>query len=125
MAYSPAMRHTFDENPTIFGKILRGEIPCQKVYEDDQFLAFHDIAPKAPVHVLVIPKRHLEGLQDAQDGDQALLGQLMVTANKIATELGLKDKGYRLITNAGKGAGQEVPHLHLHILSGPNGLPGF
>ena len=119
------MRYSFDSNPTIFGKILRGEIPCQKVYEDDQFLAFHDIAPKAPVHVLVIPKRHLEGLQDAQDGDQALLGQLMVTANKIATELGLKDKGYRLITNAGKGAGQEVPHLHLHILSGPNGLPGF
>lgn len=119
------MRHSFDSNPTIFGKILRGEIPCTKVYEDAEFLAFHDIAPKAPVHVLVIPKTHLEGLQDAQPGDEQLLGQLMVTANKIATELGLKDQGYRLITNAGKGAGQEVPHLHLHILSGPNGLPGF
>ncbi|TKW60872.1 MAG: histidine triad nucleotide-binding protein [Blastochloris viridis] len=119
------MRYSFDENPTIFGKILRGEIPCKKVYEDDHVLAFHDIAPKAPVHVLVIPKTHLEGLQDAQEADADLLGRLMVTANKIAAELGLKEQGYRLITNAGKGAGQEVPHLHLHILSGPSGLPGF
>jgi len=119
------MRYTFDENPTIFGKILRGEIPCTKVYEDDHVLAFHDIAPKAPVHVLVIPKAHLEGLQDAQETDTDLLGRLMVTANKIASQLGLKEQGYRLITNAGSGAGQEVPHLHLHILSGPNGLPGF
>lgn len=119
------MRYTFDENPTIFGKILRGEIPCTKVYEDDSVLAFHDIAPKAPVHVLVIPKIHLEGLQDAQEADAALLGQLMVTANKIATQLGLKEQGYRIITNAGQGAGQEVPHLHLHILGGTYPLPGF
>lgn len=119
------MRYTLQDNPTIFGKILRGEIPCTKVYEDDQFLAFNDIAPKAPVHVLVIPKTHLDGLQDAQDGDAQLLGRLMVTANKIASQLGLTEQGYRVITNAGKGAGQEVPHLHLHILSGPSGLPGF
>ncbi len=110
------MRYTFDENPTIFGKILRGEIPCTKVYEDAEFLAFNDIAPKAPVHVLLIPKSHLEGLQDAQENDADLLGRLMVTANQIASQLGLKEQGYRLITNAGKGAGQEVPHLHLHIL---------
>ena len=119
------MRYSFDDNPTIFGKILRGEIPCTKVYEDAEFLAFRDIAPKAPVHVLLIPKAHLEGLQDAGDGDAALLGRLMVTANKIASELGLKEQGYRVITNAGVGAGQEVPHLHLHILSGAGGLPGF
>lgn len=119
------MRYTLQDNPTIFGKILRGEIPCTKVYEDADFLAFNDIAPKAPVHVLVIPKSHLEGLQDAQETDADLLGRLMVTANKIASQLGLNEQGYRLITNAGKGAGQEVPHLHLHILSGPAGLPGF
>ncbi len=119
------MRHTLDTNPTIFGKILRKEIPAKIVYEDDLILAFHDIAPKAPIHVVIIPKQHLEGMQDAQTGDEALLGHLMVAANTIAAQLGLQDKGYRLITNAGKGAGQEVPHLHLHLLGGTYPLPGF
>ena len=129
MAYSPAMRHTFDENPTIFGKILRGEIPCNKVYEDDQTLAFYDIAPKAPIHVLIIPKTHLDGVQSAQAGDEALLGHLLITANKIAGQLGVQGTGYRLIANCGEGAGQEVPHLHLHLLANTPGttgkLPGF
>jgi histidine triad (HIT) family protein len=119
------MRHSFDQNPTIFGKILRGEIPCNKVYEDDLVLAFHDIAPKAPIHVIIIPKQHLAGNQDAQAGDEALLGHLLVTANTIAQQLGVKESGYRLITNAGSGAGQEVPHLHFHLLAGKSPLPGF
>lgn len=119
------MRHTLSDNPTIFGKILRGEIPCNKVYEDETVLAFHDIAPKAPVHVLIIPKQHLTGLQDAGPADAALLGQLLVTINKIAAQLGVQETGYRLITNAGTGAGQEVPHLHFHLLAGKPALPGF
>lgn len=118
------MRYTYPDNPTIFGKILRGEVPCSKVYEDEHVLAFHDIAPKAPVHVLIIPKQHVEGVQDAYPGDEALLGRLLVAANHIAGLLGVRDQGYRIITNAGQGAGQEVPHLHLHLLSGPS-LPGF
>lgn len=118
------MRYSPSDNPTIFGKILRGEIPSQKVYEDALAYAFHDIAPKAEVHVLIIPKQHLEGNQDAQAGDEALLGHLLVVANKIAAQLGVQTSGYRIITNAGKGAGQEVPHLHLHLLAGKS-LPGF
>jgi histidine triad (HIT) family protein len=121
------MRHTFETNPTVFGKILRSEIPCRKVYEDDQVLAFHDIAPKAPIHVVIIPKPHLVGLQEANPTDAALLGHLLVTATVIATQMGVQESGFRLITNAGKGAGQEVPHLHFHLLADPSGaaLPGF
>src|SRR5262245_48970309 len=102
-------RHTPADNPTIFGKILRGEIPCKKVYEDDLVLAFHDIAPKAATHVLIIPKQHIESLQDVGEKDAKLLGHILVAANKIAEQLGVKSNGYRLITNAGSGAGQEVP----------------
>lgn len=121
------MRHTFETNPTIFGKILRGEIPCRKVYEDDHVLAFHDIAPKAPIHVIIIPKIHLVGLQDATPDDATLLGHLLTASTTIAAQLGVLESGFRLITNAGKGAGQEVPHLHFHLLADPRGaaLPGF
>lgn len=119
------MRHTPDSNPTIFGKILRKEIPAKVVYEDDLVLAFHDIAPKAPIHVVIIPKTHLTGVQDAQAGDEALLGHLLVAANTIARQLSVNESGYRLITNAGKGAGQEVPHLHFHLLAGTSPLPGL
>jgi histidine triad (HIT) family protein len=122
-----SMRYTLEENPTIFGKILRREIPCTKVYEDEHVLAFNDIAPKAPVHVIIIPKAHLTGLQDATPVDAALLGNLLVAANAIAEKLGVKETGFRIISNAGKGAGQEVPHLHFHLLANPSGapLPGF
>ncbi len=116
-------------NPTIFGKILRGEIPCKKVYEDDHVLAFYDIAPKAPIHVIIIPKEHIVSLQHVTQAHQALLGHLLVAANTIAGQLGVRERGYRLITNAGAGAGQEVPHLHLHLLATtpntPAKLPGF
>lgn len=122
-------RYSLSDNPTVFGKILRGEIPATVVYEDEQVLAFNDIAPKAPIHVVIIPKQHLEGVQAATEADTALLGHLLVTANKIAAQLGVQASGYRLITNAGSGAGQEVPHLHLHLLANQPGttakLPGF
>jgi histidine triad (HIT) family protein len=122
-------RYSYDENPTIFGKILRNEIPCTKVYEDDVVLAFHDIAPKAPIHVVVVPKQHLVGLQATTDADAALLGQIMARLNTIAEKLGVAQSGYRVVTNAGENAGQSVPHLHFHILANKPGavahLPGF
>lgn len=103
---------------TIFAKIVAGEIPCNKVYEDDLILAFHDIAPKAPVHVLVIPKSgHLKGIGDANMQDVQLLGYMCVKIPEIANTLGLKN-GYRVLTNNGPDSGQEVPHLHFHILGG-------
>lgn len=125
------MRYTLENNPTVFGKILRGEIPCQKVYEDAHVLAFHDIAPKAPIHVIIIPKEHISGLQNIHLGDDATLGRLLVAASTIAAQLGVQQSGFRLITNAGPGAGQEVPHLHFHLLANKpedaqaKPLPGF
>ena len=102
----------------LFCKIAVGDIPCNRVYEDEAFLAFHDINPKAPVHVLVIPKHHLPSLNDADDQDVGLLGQLMDTTRKVAKELGIDDPGYRVILNVGEGGGQEVFHIHVHILGG-------
>lgn len=102
----------------LFCKIAAGEIPCNRVYEDEDFLAFHDINPKAPVHVLVIPKHHLASLNDADDQDIELLGLLMDATRKVARELGVDDPGYRVILNVGKGGGQEVFHIHVHILGG-------
>lgn len=102
---------------TIFGKIIRREIPADIVYEDDLCLAFRDINPQAPVHVLVIPKREIPRLADAQDADQALLGHLLLAAGKVARQLGVGD-AFRLIVNNGADVGQTVFHLHLHILAG-------
>lgn len=110
-------RYAPQDNPTIFGNILRGEIPCNKVYEDEHTLAFHDIAPKAPIHILIIPKQHITGIQHAAVGDEAWLGHLLVTASRVAELVGVQQAGYRLITNCGAGAGQEVPHLHFHLLA--------
>jgi len=101
----------------LFCKIAAGEIPCNKVYEDEDFLAFHDIHPKAPTHVLVIPRFHLATLADAGEQDTALLGLLMDRVRHIADELGLT-AGYRVILNVREGGGQEVFHLHVHILGG-------
>jgi len=102
----------------LFCKIAAGEIPCNKVYEDEDFLAFHDINPKAPVHVLVIPKHHLASLNDADDQDVGLLGLLMDAVRRVAQELGVDDPGYRVVINVGEGGGQEVFHIHVHILGG-------
>lgn len=112
------VRHSFEKNPTVFGKILRGEIPNKTVYEDDFVLAFHDIHPQAPVHVVVIPKAHVVGLQEVNDEDVAVLGRLMAAVPKVAAAAGVLETGFRVITNAGADGGQEVPHLHLHLLGG-------
>ncbi len=112
---------------TIFGKIVSGEIPSEFIYEDEHCVAIHDIAPQAPVHVLVIPRRGIPRLVDAGAADQALLGHLLLAAGKIAAQLGVED-AFRLVVNNGAGAGQTVFHLHLHLLAGrelPEGSMGF
>ena len=106
------------KNETIFGKILRGEIPCNKVYEDDYILAFHDIAPKAKVHALVIPKRQIVDIASSTPEDAEMIGYILTTIPKIAEELGVQQSGYRIISNNGKDSAPEVPHLHFHILGG-------
>ena len=105
-----------EENETIFGKIIRGEIPCDTVYEDDEMLAFRDIHPVAPVHILVIPKRPIVSLLETTPQDAPLLGRMMVKAAEIARAQGLEERGFRLVVNNGARAGQSVFHLHLHIL---------
>ncbi|XP_025412976.1 histidine triad nucleotide-binding protein 1 [Sipha flava] len=102
---------------TIFGKILRKEIPCDFIYEDDRCVAFHDLNPQAPVHFLVIPRKPIEMLAAADDSDESLLGHLMLVASKVAKEQKL-DSGFRLIVNNGKDGAQSVYHLHLHVLGG-------
>ena len=102
---------------TIFQKIIGREIPADIVYEDEISLAFKDINPQAPTHILIIPKKPIEKLSDAQIEDQALLGHLMLVAGKIAEQLNL-DNTFRIIINNGAGAGQSVFHLHLHLMSG-------
>ncbi len=101
---------------TIFGKIARGEAPAEIVYEDDRALAFLDLAPKAPTHILVIPRKPIARLSEAGDEDEALLGHLLLVARRVAADAGLKD--FRLVVNDGAGAGQTVFHLHLHVLGG-------
>lgn len=102
---------------TIFGKIIRGEIPSDFLYEDEHCIAINDVHPQAPVHVLVIPKRGIPRLVDAAADDQVLLGHLMLVAGKVAEQLGVGD-AFRLVVNNGAGAGQTVFHLHLHIIAG-------
>ena len=99
----------------LFCKIIDRQIPAQIVYEDEQMLAFKDIAPKAPVHVLLIPKRHITSLEQAQPQDAQLLQSMLMTLPKLAKKLGLND-GFRTVLNTGAGGGQEVYHLHFHLL---------
>jgi histidine triad (HIT) family protein len=101
----------------IFCKIVRGEIPCRKVYDDGELLAFHDIHPVAQVHILLIPKLHLTSLMEADDSHVALLGRMLLLAPKLAREQGLNN-GFRTVINSGSGGGQEVFHLHIHIIGG-------
>ncbi|KAB2963683.1 MAG: HIT domain-containing protein [Thermoanaerobaculia bacterium] len=100
----------------LFCRIAAGEIPARIVHADDDVIAFHDVAPKAPAHVLVIPRRHLPSLAAAGDGDGLLLGHLLETCNSVARQLGLAS--YRVVINNGEDAGQSVLHLHLHLLGG-------
>ncbi|WP_199247061.1 histidine triad nucleotide-binding protein [[Phormidium] sp. ETS-05] len=102
---------------TVFDKIIRREIPAQIVYEDNLCLAFKDINPQAPVHILVIPKKLIPQLSDAESQDHALLGHLLLTAKRVAAQVGLEN-GYRIVINNGSDGGQTVYHLHLHILGG-------
>lgn len=102
---------------TIFSRIIRGEIPARIIHDDDLCVAFHDVAPQAPVHVLVIPKQPIPSLAAAKESDASLLGHLLVVAAKLAASLGLAD-GYRLVVNCGRDGGQSVDHLHVHLLGG-------
>ncbi|MBA4106833.1 MAG: histidine triad nucleotide-binding protein [Pirellula sp.] len=103
---------------TIFKRIIDREIPADVVYEDDLCLAFRDVSPQAPVHVLVIPKQEIKSVDAIEETDAALLGHLWVVIGKIARELGVADDGYRVVTNCGKLGGQSVDHLHFHLLGG-------
>jgi histidine triad (HIT) family protein len=105
----------------IFCKIVRGDIPSRKVYEDDEVLAFHDISPIAPVHFLMIPKEHVASLSDAQEAHAGALGRIMVLAGRLAAEQGADD-GFRLIVNTGRVGRQEVMHVHAHVLGGKEPL---
>jgi histidine triad (HIT) family protein len=109
-----------DTHSCIFCRIVRGEIPSRKVYEDEHILAFHDINPASPVHFLMVPKRHLVNLLDADLSHQALLGHLFGSVGKLARQEGLGD-GFRVIVNNGKSGGQEVYHLHVHVRGTPGG----
>ena len=100
----------------IFCKIANKEIPSGIVYEDDDVMAFKDLNPEAPVHILVIPKKHIVNLSDAKPEDQQLLGKLMLTIQKIAAEQGIAESGYRVVTNCGEQGGQTVMHMHFHLL---------
>lgn len=106
----------------LFCRIVAGEIPCKKVYEDDDILAFHDIHPVAPVHFMIIPKAHIASLADTHEGHQALLGRILLLAPVLAKEQGLTD-GFRTIINTGRGGGQEVFHLHVHVIGGNGPRP--
>jgi histidine triad (HIT) family protein len=101
---------------TLFGRIARGELKADVIYEDDQALAFRDIAPQAPTHVLVIPRKPIARLSQASDADEALLGHLLTVACQVARQEGLED--FRVVVNDGAGAGQSVFHLHVHVLGG-------
>ena len=108
----------------IFCKIVRGEIPSRKVYEDGEVLAFHDINPVAQVHFMLIPKEHVESLEHVQDRHQMVLGRMMVLASRLAREQG-SPEGFRTIVNTGRIGRQDVPHVHMHVLGGKEPLPGM
>ena len=102
----------------IFCKIIKKEIPSNIVYEDDEIIAFRDINPVAPVHILVIPKKHIESLLDLKEEDELLVGKIYSVINKIAKQEQIAEKGFRVVVNCGEDGGQEVKHLHYHILGG-------
>jgi histidine triad (HIT) family protein len=102
----------------IFCKIVEGSIPSKKVFETDRVVAFHDIQPAAPVHVLVIPKKHIASMNDVAPEDWGLMGEVLHAAQKVAAETGIADSGYRIINNCGADGGQVVYHLHIHVMGG-------
>jgi len=102
----------------VFCRVADGTAPARILFQDEEIVAFHDIAPRAPVHVLVIPRRHITSLASAGDPDRPLLGTLVAAAAEVARRTGIAEVGYRVVTNVGAGAGQSVLHLHLHVLGG-------
>ena len=104
----------------LFCDIVAGKIPCTQIYADDDFLAFRDIDPKAPSHILIIPRRHIARLADLEEDDATLMGTWLIRAKEIAAAEGLAERGYRFVINCGAEGGQTVDHLHLHILGGRN-----
>lgn len=105
-------------NDCVFCKIINKEIPANIVYEDEKILAFRDINPVAPVHILVIPKKHISSLVDLKEDDEILVGKIYTVINKITKQEGIDEKGFRVIVNCGEDGGQEVKHLHFHVLGG-------
>lgn len=104
----------------LFCKIVSGEIQSTKVYEDEKVIAFNDISPQSPVHILVIPKEHIASMNDIDEDNHNIIGHIHLAIKKIAEEKGLAKKGYRIVNNCGRGAGQEVDHIHFHLLGGRN-----
>lgn len=102
----------------LFCKIVNEEIPAKVVFENEEVLAFHDVNPQAPTHILIIPKHHIPTLNDTDVNDEQLLGRMMLTAKNVAQEQGLTEDGYRLVLNINSGGGQEIYHIHLHVLGG-------
>ena len=102
----------------VFCKIIKGEIPSEKVYEDEEIIAFKDIQPATPIHILVIPKKHIETLLEVKEEDSYLISNIYQVINKIAKDIGIDKTGFRVIANCGKDSGQEVMHIHFHLLAG-------
>lgn len=102
----------------LFCRIARGEIPAKIAYQDEEFVALHDIDPKAPTHVLVVPRRHIRSVSALEEADANLAGRLLLTGKRVAAETGIDHSGYRLVLNTGGDAGQSVDHIHLHVLGG-------
>lgn len=100
----------------IFCKIVNGEIPSKKIYEDDKVLAFHDISPEAPVHFLVIPKEHIQSVNDLTEKNSEIISHIFLVINKLVRELNVNETGYRIVNNCGKDGGQSVDHMHFHVL---------
>ena len=103
---------------TIFSKIIRKELPCDMLYQDDLVTAFRDISPRLPTHVLIVPNRHIPTVDDVTEADEAALGRMLTVARKIARDEGIHENGYRLIINCGEHGRQEVLHIHMHLLGG-------
>ena len=102
----------------LFCKIVKGEIPCTKVYEDDKVFSFKDIDPKAPVHILIVPKKHISSLNEITEEDSELIAYIFTVIKKLAKELGVAESGYRVVSNCGEDGGQSVFHIHFHLLGG-------
>ncbi len=102
----------------IFCKIIKGEIPCEKIYEDDIVLSFKDISPGAPSHVLIIPKKHISSLNEVTDEDSKIIAHVFIVLKEIVKKLGINETGYRIVSNCGEEGGQTVEHIHFHVLGG-------